>query len=204
MLMLSIGFVPTETGMNLLEPVALYLALFRFVNGPGAIVPFPGSRKNFNCLYTDSSQDIISKSEIYLSIVKPSEANGEAFNTADTDIPGSWSMKWPMLAKYFGLHGTEPTIDGWGGIDKWWDEHQADYWKMCEIYGLQQRAISDSSWIFVKAGLTMLNCNRQLSLDKIRDFGFKEELPVGQGHYIALDRMINERLLPRKQSLVCK
>lgn len=193
-----IGFVPTETGMNLIEPIALYLALYRFVNGPGAAVPFPGTHKCFTYLYTDSSQDIISKSEIYLSVIKSKEANGEAFNTADTATPGSWSMKWPMLAEYFGLKGTEPTVDGWGDIDKWWDEHQADYRKMCETYGLQQRTISESSWIFVKFGFIMLDRSRQMSLDKIRATGFTEELPVGQGHYVALGRMADAHLFPSR------
>lgn len=184
--------------MNFLEPVALYLALYRFVNGPGAAVPFPGTHKSFTYLYTDSSQDIISKSEIYLSVIKTNEANGEAFNIADMATPGPWSTKWLMLAEYFGLTGTEPIVDGWGDIDKWWNEHQADYQKMCETYGLQRRTISESAWIFVKAGMTMLDRNRQMSLDKIRDIGFTEELPVGQGHYVTLDRMVDERLLPSR------
>lgn len=196
-----VGFVPTETGMNLLEPVALYLALYRFVHGPGATVPFPGSLKSFAYTHTDTSQDIMTKAEIYLSVVKPTEANNEAFNVADTATPGPWSVKWPMLAGYFELKGTCPSTDEWGGIDQWWNEHQEDYQKMCEMYGLQRREISESAWIFSKVSLTMLNHNRELSLDKIRSIGFTEELPVGQGHYVTVDRMVNERILPPKSVL---
>lgn len=196
-----VGFVPTETGMCLLEPVALYLALYRYVQGPGATVSFPGSPKSFVYSHTDTSQDIMTKAEIYLSVVKPAEANGEAFNIADTATTGPWSTKWPMLAGYFGLKGTGPSVDGWGGIDKWWNEHQEDYQKMCETYGLKRRDISESAWVFSKVSLTMLNHNRELSLDKIRSIGFTEELPVGQGHYVTLDRMIDERILPPKSVL---
>lgn len=185
--------------MNFLEPVGLYLALYRYVNGPGALVPFPGTQKNFAHTNTDSSQRIISKSEIYLSVVKPTEANGEAFNTADTATPSSWSTKWPMLAEYYGLKGTGPKTDGWGDIDKWWNEHQAEYKKMCAEYQLHEREISESSWVFLKFGFTALDRNRELSLDKIRSFGFAEELPVGQGHYVALDRMAEAHLLPPKE-----
>lgn len=49
---------------------------------------------------------MIAKAEIYLSVVKPEEANGEAFNITDTATPGPWSMKWPILTEYFGLKGT--------------------------------------------------------------------------------------------------
>lgn len=143
----------------------------------------------------------MTKAEIYLSVVKPAEANGEAFNIADTATPGPWSVKWLMLTEYFGLNGTGPIVDGWGGIDQWWNENQDDYQKMCERYGLQRREISESAWIFFKAGFIMLNRNRELSLDKIRSIGFKEELPVGQGHYVALDRMRDERILPPKSVL---
>ena len=112
----SAGFVPTETGMNLLEPLALYLLLYRFFNGPGAVVPFPGMRQTYACTNTDSAQDITTKAEIYLSVVKPAEANGEAFNIADMATPSSWSMKWPMLTKYFGLEGAGPNENGWKPI----------------------------------------------------------------------------------------
>ncbi|EHA22330.1 hypothetical protein ASPNIDRAFT_136740, partial [Aspergillus niger ATCC 1015] len=64
--------------------IALYLSLYRYVYGYGATVPFPGTPTNYVYTFTDSSQDIISRAEIYLSVVKPDEANGEAFNIADT------------------------------------------------------------------------------------------------------------------------
>ena len=187
--------------MNLLEPVALYLSLYRYVHGRGATVPFPGSRKCFLYTHTDSSQGITAKAEIYLSVVKPADANGEAFNIVDTETPGPWSVKWLMLAAYFGLKGTGPSAHGWGGIDQWWNDHQADYQKMCESYGLQQRKVPESAWTFVRAILTMLDRNRELSLEKIRTIGFTEELPVGHGHYVTLDRMVEERIIPPKHFL---
>ncbi|KAI9923736.1 hypothetical protein AWENTII_011885 [Aspergillus wentii] len=36
------SFVPNSTTMNYVEAIALYLALYRYVNGAGATVPFPG------------------------------------------------------------------------------------------------------------------------------------------------------------------
>lgn len=94
--------------MTVLEPVALFLALWRYVNGHGAEVPFIGTGPNYRHTNVDSSQDIIARSEIYLSIEKPDEANGEAFNTADYTTPASWVERWPVLTSYFGLKGVGP------------------------------------------------------------------------------------------------
>lgn len=189
------------SGMTFVEPLALYLALYRFVNGPGANITFPGTRTNFTYTFTDSCQDLISKSEIYLSVEKPEQANGEAFNIADTDTPGPWSMKWPIVADYFGLKGAGPGENGWEDLEKWWSDHQDDYRRMCKTYRLEYRDVPPSSWIFLKAGFTLLDRDREMCLDKIRSIGFKEELPVGMGHIIALERIAEARLIPSRRAL---
>lgn len=196
-----IGFVPNVTGMTYVEPLALYLSLYRYVNGAGADITFPGTKKNFTYTYTDSSQDIISKAEIYLSVVNPDAADGEAFNIADTAKPGPWSIKWPLLAKYFGLRGTGPGEKGWEEIDVWWEEHQEDYKKMCAEYGLQYREIPAATWIFVKAGFTLLDRNREMSLDKIRSVGFTEENPIGHSHYAVFDRIAEAKFIPSRSAM---
>lgn len=187
--------------MTFVEPLALYLALYRFVNGPGASVIFPGTRTNFTYTFTDSSRDLISKSEIYLSVIQPEQANGEAFNIADTDVPGSWSMKWPIIAEYFGLKGIGPGEKGWEDLEEWWKEHQDDYRRMCETYNLEHRDVPSSSWIFVKAGFTLLERNREMCLGKIRGVGFEEEIPVGEGYIVALERIAEARLIPSRRAL---
>lgn len=95
--------------MTFIEPLALFLSLWRYVKGPGAEVPAWGTYAHYRHTSTDSSQDIIARSEIYLSVVKPDEANGEAFNTADYDTPTSYADKWPIIADYFGLKGVGPV-----------------------------------------------------------------------------------------------
>jgi hypothetical protein len=187
--------------MTFVEPLALYLALYRFVNGPGASVMFPGTKTNFTYTFTDSSQDLISKSEIYLSVVQPDQANGEAFNIADTDLPGSWSVKWPILAEYFGLKGTGPGETGWVDLEEWWKEHQNDYRRMCQTYCLEHRDLPPSSWVFIKVGFTLLDRNREMSLDKIRGVGFKEEIPAGEGYIVALERIAEAKLIPSQRAL---
>ncbi|KAK2745757.1 hypothetical protein FQN55_006078 [Onygenales sp. PD_40] len=196
-----VGFVPNTAGMTFVEPIALYLSLYCFVNGRGASVSFPGTQRNFTYTFTDSSQDIISKAEIYLSTTTPDQAHGEAFNIADTATPGAWSIKWPILAEYFGLVGTGPGRDEWGDIDVWWNEHQGDYRRMCEEYKLRGKEILPATWMFAKIGFTWLDRDREMSLDKIRDVGFMEELPVGQGYQVACERMAEAGIIPSSKVL---
>lgn len=95
--------------MTYLEPVALFLSLWRYVHGAGAEIPFIGTKANYLHTNTDSSHDIIARSEIYLSVVKPEQAHGEAFNTADNMRPVSWVERWPVMTGYFGLKGGPPV-----------------------------------------------------------------------------------------------
>lgn len=95
--------------MTFIEPMALFLSLWRYVKGPKAEVPAWGTAAHHRHTHTNSSQDIIARSEIYLSVVKPDEADGEAFNTADYDTPTSYIQKWPLIAEYFGLKGVDPV-----------------------------------------------------------------------------------------------
>ncbi|KAL5336870.1 hypothetical protein BJX70DRAFT_371360 [Aspergillus crustosus] len=200
-----VGYAPSVTGMN-------YLALYRFVHGAGSKVSFPGTAQNFVYTFTESSQDIIARSEIYLSVTKPNEAHGEGFNIADTATPASWSVKWPILAEYFGLEGAGPVernTDGenesgaeWGELDKWWDEHQHQYLRFRNEYGLRERVIDRATWMFVKGGFVLLDRDRELSLDKIRGLGFTEEWPAGKGHYLAFDQMAAEKIFPGRDCWV--
>lgn len=129
--------------MTYVEPLALYLMLYRYINGAGATVVFPGPYTNYIHTYTPSSQDIIARSELYLSIMKPDQAHGEAFNTADKATSAPWTLVWPKMCEYFGLkaEGASPEDKGWKDIDKWWIAHQDDYKKKCGEYGLRPREI---------------------------------------------------------------
>ncbi|KAL1954328.1 hypothetical protein VTO42DRAFT_1402 [Malbranchea cinnamomea] len=187
--------------MTFVEPLALYLSLYRFVHGPGASVTFPGTHKNWNYTFTESTQDLITKAEIYLSVVKPEEANGEAYNIADNATPTPWAVRWPIITEYFGLKGVGPGENSWGELDVWWNQHQNEYRKMCEKYGLQPRQIMPETWVFVKAGFTLLDRNREMSLDKIRNVGFTEEWPIGKGFLVAFDRIAEAKIIPSKEAM---
>ena len=189
--------------MTYVEPLALYLTLYRHVNGLGASVVFPGSYPNYTHTFTASSQDIIARSELYLSVEKPDRGHGEAFNTADNDIPASWALVWPKMCEYFGLRGEGPSPEdkGWKDIDKWWFAHQDDYKKMCKKYGLRYREIPEATWTFLSVGLSFLCRNRELSLDKIRSVGFTEEYPIAYGYFQVFECLSQEKIIPAKEDL---
>jgi hypothetical protein len=206
--------------MTLLEPIALFLSLWRYVNGPGAEIPYIGTAENYRHTNTDSSQDIVARSHIYLSVVKPDEANGEAFNVADSETPTSWIQRWPIMAEYFGLKGLPPTEPAEGEsrilhnkavltdevevfpADRWWNEHQADYKKMCVEFGLRERTIPPESWTFaLVAGCSYLKRDRHLSLAKIRSLGFTDEYAPGQGQIIGYNRMVESNILPPSEAM---
>lgn len=58
------------------------------------------------------------------------------------------------------------------------------------------------TWVFtLVAGYTLLHRNREMCLDKIRSLGFREELPVGEGHFIGFDRMVSARIIPPRKAM---
>ncbi|KAL2850516.1 hypothetical protein BJX68DRAFT_255204 [Aspergillus pseudodeflectus] len=197
-----IGHVPLPTSMTYVEPLALSLMPYRYVNGPGATAIFPGSYNHYIHTYTPSPQDIIARSELYLSIEKPDQAHGEAFNIADNQTPAPWTLVWPKLCEYFGLtaQGSSPEDRGWKDIDKWWIAHADDYKRMCEEYGLRPREILPQTWILLSAGFTFLERDREMCLDKIRVLGFREEYPVGHGYFRVFERLVEERIIVGKES----
>ena len=115
-----------------------------------------------------SSQDLVSKSEIYTSTVKPEKSNGEALDMANTATPRSWSIKWSVIASCFGLSGIDAGQPGRGEVDLWWNEHQHDYRNMCKIFGLFPREMPPSLSVFFNPAFTLLDRGPELSPAKIR------------------------------------
>lgn len=73
---------------------------------------------------------------------------------------------------------------------------------MCDEYGLHQKVIPPESWIFaLVAAHSLLQRNREVSLDKIRSVGFKEERALGEGHFAALDRLVTSKMLPPREKM---
>lgn len=195
------GHTPAQASLPYVAPIALYLALYRYINGPGARVQFPGTIGNYHHTYTDVSPDTMARAELYLSLVKTGESHCQAFNVADTDTPGSWSAKWPSICRYFGLEASEFVDDKWTEIDSWWYANQTAYERMCAEYGLQKQLVSPTAWSLMKMGHTLFDQNRELCLEKIRGLGFTEDHPVGSSYFRVFEDFERLRIIPPKIGL---
>ena len=100
-----IGFVPNNNAYNLGQTLALYLSLYRAVEGEGAKCPFPGSDKSWVNKYNESPQDMVAHFSIHASL-HPEKTASQSFNVGGQE--DSWSGKWPIICDYFGLKGTGP------------------------------------------------------------------------------------------------
>ncbi|RAH80489.1 hypothetical protein BO86DRAFT_364813 [Aspergillus japonicus CBS 114.51] len=132
-----VGFVPNNNQHSLAQWLALYLSLYRYIHGRGAVVPFPGTERSWAARAQDSSQDVIARLGVFLSLQPRNEVGGQSFNVADTKVPGTWAGKWAVLCEYFGLVGVGPEEGE--GLDpaEFLLQHQAERGEMAREYGLK-------------------------------------------------------------------
>lgn len=100
-----IGFVPNNNAYCLAQTLALYLSLYRAVEGEGTKVPFPGTEKSWLNRYNESPQDMVAHFSIYASL-HPEKTASQSFNVGGQE--DNWKGKWPVICDYFGLEGTGP------------------------------------------------------------------------------------------------
>lgn len=133
-----IGFVPNNNIYCLPQALALYLSLYRYINGAGATVAFPGTDASWKILSNDSFQDLVAKFCIHASLKSESCGNGERYNTADNAKPSSWSAKWPIICEFFGLKGVGPPEGGSGPQPgDFVQAHLTEWEKMAKEHGLK-------------------------------------------------------------------
>ena len=180
------------------QTMGIYLSLFAFIEGPSARVPFPGTRGTYDSLSSDSNQSIIARFSIYVSL-RPEQSGDRAFNIADTVRPNSWSVRWPLLAKYFGLVGVGPSDDP-GALHptQYVQQHQAELHEMCSKYGLKS-GVAKSSMENPGArmnSLKYLPFDRALDLTEARKLGFHEELDVHTSWYGVFEKLKVAKIIP--------
>ncbi|KAF2790608.1 hypothetical protein K505DRAFT_282313 [Melanomma pulvis-pyrius CBS 109.77] len=192
-----IGFVPNQNFYSLGTVLGIYFSLFREVEGEGAQCPFPGTDKSWRALSNDSSSDMIARQTIHLSLTLGADAKGEGYNVADEKAPSSWSVKWPILASYFGLKGTAPTPPG-TEIRKYIKSHM-DVWEKLEKKKGLQTGHADSERTF--AGfeyflMTQFDFDRQYDMTKTYATGFEEERGTEVAWGGVFDRMRTAKIIP--------
>ncbi|KAJ6520683.1 hypothetical protein DFH09DRAFT_998004 [Mycena vulgaris] len=187
-----VGFTPKGSKPNFASHWAMYLSLYRAVEGEGARVPFPGTEMGFNSKLNEVSSEILAKSAIWASLHPEEAGSGQFFNVADQAEPSTMRERWPALAAYFGLVGVGPPAP------------DADVLKPTE-YVLKHRDILKEKYYKANDVLQatsmdrygyFLDFDRQLSLDKIRAAGFGEEMDPLESWLKAFERFKRAGMVP--------
>lgn len=80
-----IGFVLQNNTMNLAPALGLWLAMISIPEGSRTEVVFPGDKKAYKALHTDTLQDLLAQSHLYASF-RSKAILKKAFNIADGEI----------------------------------------------------------------------------------------------------------------------
>jgi hypothetical protein len=199
-----VGWVPNNNIYCLPQALALYLSLYREINGAGAEITSPGSLNGWNNLSNDSSQDIIARFAIDASL-HPEVTAEQSYNVADNSQPTTWSQKWPIICKYFELKGTSPENGQGPDPTQYVSDNRETWLEMEKKYGLQTGRVGNerSLGIFPMFIMAMLDFDRQLDLTKMQEAwrkcsqnGMAEEIDIEEAWYKAFDRLRKAKIIP--------
>ena len=142
---------------------------------------FPGTDACWVALSTDASAAMIARASIWAAL-HPECTSGQIFNIADSAKPKAMKERWPALAAYFGLVGVGPGEEPGLMPGEYVQKHQ-------DV--LRERGIKSNDVFGAKFLDTVgfyLSFDRQLSLEKIRNAGFEEEVNSDLAWFKAFDR----------------
>ncbi|KAE8420982.1 hypothetical protein BDV36DRAFT_305555 [Aspergillus pseudocaelatus] len=193
-----VGFAPGSNAMNMAYGIAFYLTLYREIYGAGAAVAFPGKPHGYRSTHSDTFQDILSKMEIFAALNRDKCPNGSSFNSADGETV-SWEQVWPGICSYFGLVGTEPR-DGQVSMEEFVHQHHGTWDRLTEGHGLKRGLIENQNWGHTQFMLVDFDFDREYSLEKARDVGFKESIATVDGYTTVFDRMVQANIIPSVHS----
>ncbi|TVY82657.1 Short chain dehydrogenase sirQ [Lachnellula suecica] len=191
-----VGFVPNHNPMNIAEPLALYLSLWKSLR-PHDPVPFPGTAESYTHGQSNISSDQLGRFHIYVSL-HPEKTAGEAFNIADEDGPVSWEMVWSDIAAFFGLNGVGPIEQTVGLSGEKWVMAQKEMWgKWTEDNGLRSKVLDNTCWDFmtIVAG-EYSTFDRHFDISKARSIGYLDSVDHAEGYRVAFRRMRAANIIP--------
>ncbi|KAG9185196.1 hypothetical protein G6011_07740 [Alternaria panax] len=169
-----IGFVPNNNAYCLAQTLALYLSLYRSIEGEGVKCPFPGTEKSWVNQYNESPQDMVAHFSIHASLNSEKTAS-QSFNVGGQE--DSWSGKWPIICDYFGLEGTGPE-EGSPQPGAYIDAHKKE-WEVLEKKHDLKKGSVDSDIThpgFQYFIMTMFDFDRQMSMEASHKVGYTEEV----------------------------
>ncbi|KAL4908670.1 hypothetical protein BDW74DRAFT_188577 [Aspergillus multicolor] len=181
-----VGFVPNNNAYCLAQWLALYLSLYRELNGPGAEVVFPGT-KSWTIKSNDSNQDIIGRFSVYASL-HPEWSAGERYNVADNAQYSSWS-------------GVAPTNGPGPDPSAYIHENKEKWFELEKKYGLKGGRVGNEKSLTIVSNFLMnqFDFDRQVDMTKMhRAWGdAKEETDVQGAWHVAFDRFRAANIIPK-------
>ncbi|RYO35049.1 hypothetical protein AA0111_g3413 [Alternaria arborescens] len=189
-----IGFVPNNNAYCLAQTLALYLSLYRSIEGEGAKCPFPGTEKSWVNKYNESPQDMVAHFSIHASL-NPEKTASQSFNVGGQE--DSWSGKWPIICDYFGLKGTGPE-EGSPQPGAYIDAHKKEWEELEKKHNLKKGSVdSDITHPgFQYFIMTMFDFDRQMSMEASHKVGYTEEIATKETWTTAFDRMRKAKVIP--------
>ncbi|KAK7189133.1 uncharacterized protein CC84DRAFT_833446 [Paraphaeosphaeria sporulosa] len=189
-----IGFVPNNNAYCLAQTLALYLSLYRSVEGEGAKVPFPGTEKSWVNKYNESPQDMVAHFSIYASL-HPEKTASQSFNVGGQE--DNWKGKWPVICDYFGLKGTGPEENA-PQPGAYIAAHRKEWDELEQKENLKKGSVdSDITHPgFQYYIMTMFDFDRQMSMEASHKVGYTEEIKTPETWKIAFDRMRQAKVIP--------
>ena len=189
-----IGFVPNHNAMNLAQCLALFFSFYKWKEGQGAEIAFPGSKKAWTARHTDTHQDILAKFHIW-SALRPEQVKGKAFNIADGQVI-SWADIWPGISSWFDLKGVGPTASSQEQGGSYVSAHQSLWPEFEKSTGLREGTMAATGWPFMDAILKHLDFDRQFELSRSREVEFEEKIDTIKGYILCFERMRRGGVIP--------
>jgi hypothetical protein len=178
-----IGFTPNGSAFSLAGHWAVYLYAYKLVHGEGAEVPFPGTTKGYDAQFTETSSTTLARVAIHASL-HPNSFRKRIFNVGHSETPSTMRERWPKITSWFGLKGIAPADTASASDPKPSDfvkKHKSDLndagVKGVDIWNAAQLD-SYGYW---------LTFDRQLSLERLWDAGFGEEVRPEVGWWDAFE-----------------
>ncbi|KAH7142559.1 hypothetical protein DER46DRAFT_518452 [Fusarium sp. MPI-SDFR-AT-0072] len=189
-----VGFAPGSNAMNMAQGIAIYLTMFKEVNGTGAKIQFPGYEHGYHSTHSDTFQDILSKMEIHAALNPDKCGDGGVFNVADGKTI-TWAQVWPKLCEHFGLVGGGPDASATPMLD-FVKENKQVWADVAKRHELNEKLIDEQGWGHVHFMMVDFDFDRQYDLSHARSVGFMEEIDTVEGYIQSWERMRAAKLLP--------
>jgi hypothetical protein len=189
-----IGFVPNCNAMDFAGGLAIWLSMYRWVEGEGAQVVFPENEFVWTAKHTDTSQMILGRSYLYAAV--SGKTDGRAVNVGDGTSVHKDGV-WAEICAWFGLKGVGPR-DGVVTGEAWVMEQRSKWAAFENENGLEDRKVEKAA-----AGLWFMSMILvQAAMERHYDLGISEELDFPQstdtaaGYCVAFERMRKAKQIP--------